>query len=130
MASFLDANPYATLTDFTTAPAAVSINWGDATPSTAGTVAWYSKSPFGVTFTVSGSHTYADEGAYNVTISIEDSAGVSTTTHATYKVADALLSAGAPVVLSATGGGSIGVPTPVTIANFVDAHSAGLCFYR
>jgi hypothetical protein len=42
-----------------------SINWGDSTPATAGTITLS-----GGTFTVSGSHTYGEEGSYTVTTTI------------------------------------------------------------
>ena len=53
VASFTDANPAATATDFT-----ASVNWGDGSPPTTGTVV---PGPEG-TFLVDGSHTYADAG--------------------------------------------------------------------
>lgn len=63
VAQFSDANVAALLSDLT-----ATINWGDGTPASAGQVAI-----LGGGFTVSGSHTYAADGAYKVTTTITDS---------------------------------------------------------
>src|SRR5437870_11321027 len=73
VASFTDANPTAPLTDFTTGTGGASINWGDGTAATAGTVT--QPGGTGTAFVVSGSHTYAEEGSYTVTVSITDKGG-------------------------------------------------------
>jgi hypothetical protein len=66
VASFTDANPFATIADFTT-----TISWGDATPATAGTV-----TPNGSGgFDVNGTHTYASTGPFTVTTTINDDGG-------------------------------------------------------
>ena len=62
VATFTDANPNATASNFT-----ATINWGDGT-STNGTVVAQS----GGGFAVDGTHTYADEGKYTVGVSITD----------------------------------------------------------
>jgi hypothetical protein len=56
VANFLDGNPTAPVTDFT-----ATIDWGDGTPPTAGTV--QPAPPGGTGFQVIGSHTYADAGS-------------------------------------------------------------------
>ncbi|HEX9099755.1 MAG TPA: Ig-like domain-containing protein [Candidatus Dormibacteraeota bacterium] len=70
-AIFTDANPGATVADFT----ATTINWGDGT-TTAGVVT----GPTGGPFTVSGSHTYLTTGPFTITTSIIDDGGATATT--------------------------------------------------
>src|SRR5207237_5616188 len=60
VATFSDANPGASAADF----AGTTITWGDGSPATAATVTLSSG-----TFSVTGTHTYADEGAYTATAS-------------------------------------------------------------
>jgi hypothetical protein len=73
-----------------------SITWGDGGSST-GTVAGGSGS-----FTVTGTHTYAEEASYTATITITDtSSGNTTTVQSTATVADAALTAGS---VTPTGG--------------------------
>ena len=75
VAQFTDPNP---------APAsfATSIDWGDGSPSTIGTV---TADPNGG-WDVSGSHNYADSGTYSVVVSISDDAGVSASATSTVTV--------------------------------------------
>jgi hypothetical protein len=111
----------------------VSIDWGDGTPVTAGTVAHgaVNDSPY----TASGSHTYATPGTYTATVTIRDDGGTSTTyvsgvpvttqripaspitaTAATVIVAEAaILAQGATV--GATAGQDTG---PIIVASFQD----------
>jgi hypothetical protein len=72
LATFSDANPNGTLSDFS-----ASIDWGDNT-STSGTV-----NPNGGSFAVSGVHTYANLGPYTVAIHVCDVGGscADATTH-------------------------------------------------
>jgi hypothetical protein len=83
----------ATGTDPSTAPLTATINWGDGSPTSTGTVV---KS--GESFAVSGTHTYAEQGSYTVTTTVAD--GVTglnlTTATATATVANA------PIVVSVT----------------------------
>ncbi len=106
VATFTDANPGATTADFT-----ATINWGDASTS-AGTVS----GPTGGPFNVSGSHTYADEGTYTVTVGITDAGGSTASATTTAKVADAALSAtGRPNFVSTN-------PVSGIMATFTDAN--------
>ncbi len=68
VASFTDANAAAPVSDFT-----ASINWGDGTAASAGTVT----SNGGGSFNVSGSHTYSKVGAYTITTTVNDKGGSS-----------------------------------------------------
>ena len=71
VATFTDANPLASLSDFPLAN--VTIQWGDGGSSNATSIT----QPGGVgrPFDVFGSHTYAEEGSYTVSVSIHDVGG-------------------------------------------------------
>lgn len=75
----------ATITGALDVPSA-SIDWGDGTTS-AGTITANADG----SFSVSGTHTYLEEGSYNVTISAQDSTGASANATSTATVADAIL---------------------------------------
>jgi hypothetical protein len=92
------------------------IDWGDGTPATAGTIALS-----GSTFTVSGTHAYAEEGSLTVTATIRDAGSSSITVTCTATVADAALSA-QPVAVAAVEGQDTGT---VTVATFTDADPNG-----
>ncbi len=84
-ASFTVPDSLATASNYS-----ATIDWGDGTSTSTGTVS----GPTGGPFSVTGSHTYAEEGVYTVTTSItanSSSNPVSTTSKAT--VGDAALSA-------------------------------------
>jgi hypothetical protein len=72
---FLDHNPYAAAYDFVPSnPSldyAATINWGDGTPASAGTVAAIGANNFRVT----GSHTYALTGTFTITTTVTDDGG-------------------------------------------------------
>ena len=69
VASFTDGNPAAASSDFT-----ATINWGDSS-SSAGTLS--QPGGTGTAFVVSGTHTYASNGTYPISVSVTD-AGSST----------------------------------------------------
>jgi CSLREA domain-containing protein len=79
VATFTDANPIATAADF----AATTIDWGDGT-SSAGTVT----GPAGGPFTVSGAHSYAEDGTYAITVTIRDDGGSTRTATSSAAIAD------------------------------------------
>jgi hypothetical protein len=84
VATFSDADAKAVATDYT-----ATIDWGDGTPKSPGTISGSNGS-----FTVSGCHTYTEEGSHNVTVTIidADNADNSATVTTTATVGDAALS--------------------------------------
>ena len=112
VATFTDANPNTTATDFS-----ATINWGDGTITT-GTIVAQS----GGAFAVDGDHTYADEGKYNVGVIINDVGGITASATSTATVADALLTA-TGVNITGTEGSSTGT---TTVATFTDANPNAL----
>ena len=109
VASFTDANPNAPLSDFT-----ATINWGDGTTATAGTVVALA----GGGFAVDGTHTYAEEGTDPISVTVNDVGGSTASATSTATVADAPLTA-TGVNVSATEGITTG---PVEVASFTDAN--------
>ena len=81
MGSFSDANPGATVADFT-----ATIQWGDGSSST-GVVS----GPTGGPFTVSGSHTYVEEGSYTISVTVTDDGGSTVALSGSAAIADAAL---------------------------------------
>src|SRR5262249_41686581 len=65
VATFTDPDPNASAS---ANEYSASIDWGDGTTATAGTIS----GPTGGQFTVTGGHTYADEGSYQITVTITD----------------------------------------------------------
>src|SRR5207302_7463292 len=110
VATFTDANPGASAADF----AGTTITWGDGSAATAATVTLSSG-----TFSVTGTHTYADEGAYTATASVVDDGGATASATDAATVADAALSATNGAGVTATEGASTGL---VTVATFTDAN--------
>lgn len=118
VASFVDPDP-AAANDTPAADYSASIDWGDGHTTTgvlAGT---------GAGFTVSGSHTYAEEGTYPVRASVQDldTANVHSTADSSAVVADAPLTVtGSPTLTSIEG-----APTTAhtLVATFTDADPAG-----
>src|SRR5262249_35074063 len=70
VATFTDANPLGVKADFT-----ATIDWGDGTSPTAGTIG-----VSGNSFTVTGSHAYGVAKSYTATVTINDVGGASATT--------------------------------------------------
>jgi len=112
LATFTDSNGLAPLSDFIS-----SIDWGDNTPFSGGTIVQN-----GGQFVISGSHTYAEEGSYSITIQTLDVGGSTLLTSAGASIADAPLSASAsaPLVLLQ------GTPFSGPVATFTDSDPSGL----
>jgi len=112
VASFTDPDTAATASEYT-----ATIEWGDSTSST-GTIS----GPTGGPFTVSGEHTYAEEGTYTVTVTITDVDNSSNTATATStaNVADAALAS--KCAAAATTTQAFAGPT----ATFTDADPNGM----
>src|SRR5207247_536120 len=108
VATFSDANPGDHTADFT-----VTIHWGDSS-SSPGTVSFA-----GGVYSVTGSHTYGDEGTFTVAVDIADTGGPTRRATESATVADAALTATAGADISATEGASTGT---VTVATFSDAN--------
>ena len=108
VATFSDADPAATAAEY-----AATVDWGDGS-TVPGTIAGSAGS-----FSVSGAHTYAEEGTWRVTVTITDTDNPSSsaTADSTVVVADASLAASG--ACSATSLRSYSGPT----ATFVDAAS-------
>jgi hypothetical protein len=111
VASFTDANLMAPLSDFT-----AMIDWGDGTAPTTGTIT--QPGGIGTSFAVSGSHTYAEEGAsYTITVNIADVGGSTDIATSAATVSDAALTASITAV-SATEG----INLSGQVASFTDAN--------
>src|SRR5207237_743280 len=109
VATFSDANPGASAADF----AGTTITWGDGSPATAATVTLSSG-----TFSVTGTHTYADEGAYTATASVVDDGGATAGATDAATVHDAALTASNGTGFTATEGNR---SATVTVATVTDA---------
>jgi hypothetical protein len=113
VAKITDPDPNSTAAEYK-----ASIDWGDGTGTSPGTVT----GPTGGPFTVSGDHMYAEEGSYPITVTITDvdntSNGATTTSTAT--VVDAALAAKCAIA-------SPFIPQSYTgpTATFSDASSTG-----
>ena len=114
VASFSDDDPAGAIGDY-----AASIDWGDGTPVTAGTLVAYLSGGFDIT---SDGHTYAEEGSYTVTVTISNSGGAAATDTSTAQIVDAALNVTAFAV-----SGTEGAPTgSLTVANFADPDPAAV----
>ena len=91
VATFTSSDPTATLADFT-----ASINWGDG-KSSAGTIT--QPGGLGTTFDVFGSHTYAFDGSYLITVTISGEGGQTTTT-TTATITEAPITVGSALVIA------------------------------
>jgi len=70
VASLSDANAGAPTSDFT-----ATINWGDGSPTSTGTV-----TGSGGSYSIAGSHSYSSTGYYNITTAVTDDGGSTSTT--------------------------------------------------
>src|SRR5262249_55925265 len=107
IASFSDANPFATVADFH-----ATIDWGDGQTTPGLVVA------NGANFQVIGTHVYADEGSYVMHVHVADVAGSFADADGQVSVADAPLTATGASVTSVEGTAFSGV-----VANFSDGNS-------
>lgn len=97
----------------TTNPLSASIAWGDGGTSTA------SITPTNGSYSVSGTHTYAEEGLYTISITVKDGGGLQASTTSSATVNDANLT------LTHFVAGSIGHLKAGLAATFTDADPAG-----
>jgi hypothetical protein len=113
VATFADSDLSKTPASFT-----VTINWGDGT-SSAGTVSGGPGS-----FTVTGQHTYADEGAFSFTVTVTETGpgGATASSSATATVTEADALSGSPVAINATAS----LPFSGPVATFTDTNTANV----
>ncbi|MFO0802261.1 MAG: PKD domain-containing protein [Gemmataceae bacterium] len=94
----LTASPVITFTDQDTTSNppdfTVSINWGDGTPATGGTIT----EPTPGNFRVAGTHTFKKNGTYTVTVTVTDDAGASVSATATVVATQAPMTPNAPAL--------------------------------
>jgi NHL repeat len=98
VATFTDGNPLANVADFTSGGGAVTIDWGDAS-TTAATVIKTGPGQF----SVSGTHTYSEEGVYSLKVHIADGGGNTAAATGTASIGDAALVASGVPALTSTG---------------------------
>ncbi len=119
VATFIDANPLATAADFT-----ATINWGDGTGETAGTIALVGGTPAGAIFAVYGSHVYngTTNSPFSTIVDVTDVGGMTTTVTGTNNVTVG----DSPIVVSAqplTTNVGVAIPAGTVLATFVDNAS-------
>ncbi len=108
IAEFTDANPSATTSDYSTV-----IDWGDGSPNSLGVV--YQT---GGVFSVTGPHTYADPGTYDIIVNVTDDGGSTVTLTNTATVTD-LAVTGTVSSFTAEEGQSTGT---IVLATFSDPN--------
>ncbi len=109
VATFVDSEAGTVVGDYT-----ASINWGDGTAATVGTITFG-----GGHYSIAGSHTYADEGVFTITSTVQDTLGTTSQSTAQGKVRDAAL-ASAGVVIAVNEGANFNS----TVVTFTDANTA------
>ena len=111
LATFNDGDPAASAGEF-----AATIDWGDGVSSDTGSIS----GPTGGPFTVAGSHTYAEEGTYSVSVSVVHTAQADNTAVTTggVVVGDAPLSATGMTLYSTN-------PFAGAVATLIDSDSNG-----
>jgi hypothetical protein len=114
LVTFTDADPVATLSDFTG-----TVTWGDGSSSSA---LFTQPGGAGTAFVVGGNHAYAVAGSFTVTVAITDVGGQTATATFTVTVAPSV------IVLNATASGALTLKGTVNItiggAVVVDSNSA------
>ena len=108
VARFTDADPAGAAGDYS-----ATINWGDS-HSSPGAIAVNSAGGF----TVSGTHTYAEEGSYPVSVAVSDAGGSYATVSSQANVGDAVLSQ----AYGNTWSESVGRSYYVTVGGFLDGN--------
>jgi hypothetical protein len=118
VATFTDPDPLATAGDYR-----AMITWGDGSPTSAGTIV----ATVGGGFTVAGSHTYDEEGAYQLKVTIADVDNASNTAVVTgmAKVADAPLAPDYTDFLRHIIRSAPGKTFTAAVASFTDADPKG-----
>ena len=119
--SFTDANQGATLSDFTTAPGSIVVNWGDgsALQTLPASDLSASGSPNSIVYTITAGHVYKEEGTYQILSTVTDAGGATTLLHGQAAIADAAL-AQAPIQPAVNVNENTTFTLPV--ASFLDAN--------
>jgi hypothetical protein len=112
VATFSSANIFAAASDFATP----TINWGDGSAPTFGTITALGGGRFGV----AGSHAYAEEGTYFAQVGVKSLGGASTQAFSTATVVDAGISVSAAPITTVAGQG-----VAATVASFTDGYALG-----
>jgi hypothetical protein len=88
VATFTDEDPNGNTSDYT-----AFIDWGDGSAPSMGNIVQTGMSPNGSTFSVTGAHTYSEEGTYQTVVTITDVGGSNTVAVGSAVIADAPLTA-------------------------------------
>jgi hypothetical protein len=114
VASFTDADPTGQVADFS-----ATINWGDGTAPTSGTISINS----GGGFNVNGSHTYTSTGSFSISVAIRDVGGSTASVNSSVTVSPPLIQLSQPNYTASEGDGSVQItvvrtgdsPTPTSV---------------
>lgn len=111
VAAFTDSDPLGPASEY-----GATINWGDGSATSAGAITQGANN----VYTVSGTHTYPEEGAYSAQVTVTDNgiAGSSAVADPPATVGDAPLTAAGETILSTN-------PVDQTVATFTDANPGG-----